>query len=280
MAATEMTLMDEPDRLRVALPPIRRRLLARLREPASAVQLAAEFDMPRQRVGYHLRVLEEAGLIELVEERPRRGFVERVMGVTANAFLVDPGVLDAPGKADGVPEADGATAGAQVGGAGETGGDGGEQPTGGAGAAGVAEVAGVAGVAGSFRRVADQYAAEHLVEVAAGTVRDVTRMAAAADRQGARLLTFTLEARVRFAEPGDVHDFTDALADALSRVAARFDTPGGRPYRLVAGGHPAPGARETTGPPTPDTPETGASPAPGARGSSGRPASGSPGAGG
>lgn len=256
VAATEMTLMDEPDRLRVALPPIRRRLLARLREPASAVQLAAEFDLPRQRVGYHLRVLEEAGLIELVEERPRRGFVERVMGVTANAFLVDPGVLGAPDEADGTGGATEVADGGRAPGQAETGGDGGEltEP---------------AGVAEGFRRVADQYAAEHLVEVAAGTVRDVTRMAAAADRQGTRLLTFTLEARVRFAEPGDVHDFTDALADALSRVAARFDTPGGRPYRLVAGGHPAPGARET-----------GASPAPGARGRAGRPAPGSPDTGG
>ncbi|WP_436763073.1 helix-turn-helix domain-containing protein [Streptosporangium sp. V21-05] len=296
MAAIEMTLMDEPDRLRVALTPIRRRLLARLREPASAVQLAAEFDLPRQRVGYHLRVLEEVGLVELVEERPRRGFVERVMGVTANAFLVDPGVLDAPDKApeadgasgadeatgvDGVTEAGGVTGGARVGGAGETGGGGGEFTglTGLTGAAEVAQVAQVAGAAGEFRRVADQYAAEHLVEVAAGTVRDVARMAAAADRQGVRLLTFTLEARVRFAEPGDVHDFTDALADALSRVAARFDTPGGRPYRLVAGGHPAPGvpgARESVGPSAPGTPEAAASPFPGAGEGAGRPAPGSP----
>jgi DNA-binding transcriptional ArsR family regulator len=239
-----MILMDEPDRLRVALTPIRRRLLGRLREPASAVQLAAEFDLPRQRVGYHLRVLEEAGLIELVEERPRRGFVERVMRVTANAFLVDPGVLAPSDEGDKAEEA----------------GDGG----------------GATEVAEGFRRVADQYAAEHLVEVAADTVRDVTRMAAAADQQGVRLLTFTLEARVRFAEPGDVHDFTDALADALSQVAARFDTPGGRPYRLVAGGHPAPGPRGAGERPASGAPETGGHPAPGAPETDGHPSSGAP----
>lgn len=188
-----MTLMDDPDRLRVALTPLRRRLLGRLREPASAVRLAAEFDLPRQRVNYHLRVLEQAGLIELVEERPRRGFTERVMRATAGAFLVDPGLLD--------PDA---------------------------------------GTGDGFDRIADRHAAEHLVEVAAGTVRDVTRMAAAADRQGVRLLTFTLEAEVRFADPGDVHRFTDALAEAVARVSAGFDTQGGRPYRLLAAGHPAP----------------------------------------
>ena len=59
--------------------------------------------------------------------------------------------------------------------------------------------------------------------------------------QGTRdwLLTFTLETEVRFATPGEVHDFTDALAGAVAAVVASFDSPGGRPYRLVAAGHPA-----------------------------------------
>ncbi|GIH74298.1 transcriptional regulator [Planobispora longispora] len=215
MAATEMSLMDEPDRLRVALTPIRRRLLARLREPASAVQLAAELGLPRQRVNYHVKALEQAGLIEMVEERPRRGFTERVMRATANAFLVDPGVLTSDGETAGAAGTAGATGAAQE--DGET-----------------------ARVDDGFRRIADRYAAEHLVEVAAGTVREVTRMAAAADRRGVRLLTFTLETEVRFDAPDDVHRFTDELAEAVARVAARFDTPGGRSYRLVAGGHPTP----------------------------------------
>ncbi|MFD2357352.1 hypothetical protein ACFSTC_60850 [Nonomuraea ferruginea] len=74
-------------------------------------------------------------------------------------------------------------------------------------------------------------------------------MAAEADRQGVRLLTFTLEAEVRFAEPGDVHRFTDELAEAVSRVAARYDTAAAAgPYRLTAAGpsHPTQGARQMT----------------------------------
>ncbi|GAA1020288.1 transcriptional regulator [Acrocarpospora pleiomorpha] len=184
----EMVLMDEPERVRLALSPPRRQILDRLREPASAAQVAAELGMPRQRVGYHFRMLERAGLIELVEERSRRGCVERIMQVAANALLVDPGML----------------------------------------------------IQDTFTAIADRHAAEHLVEVAAGTVRDVARMNANAERQGVRLLTFTLEAEVRFAEPGDVHEFTDQLAAAMAQVVARFDHAGGRPYRLVAGGHPAP----------------------------------------
>ncbi|WP_406047655.1 helix-turn-helix domain-containing protein [Kribbella sp. NBC_00889] len=184
--------VEEPEKLRVALSPIRRRLLELLREPSSATQLAATLGLPRQRMNYHLRELEKAGLIELVEERRRRGFTERILRAKAATLVVDPAVM---GHA--------------------------------------------------FTDIQDQFAAEHLVDVAAGTVRDVARMQSAADADGKRLLTFTLEAEVRFAEPGDVHRFTDALTEAVRRTIEQFDTESGRPYRLIAGGHPA--SRRTEG---------------------------------
>ena len=182
-----MTLLDEPERLRAALSPLRRELLERLREPASATEVAKAMGIPRQRVNYHLRELESAGLLELVEERPRRGFTERVLRTRQGAFVVDPSVMSA-----------------------------------------------------SFVRMRDQYAAEHLVDVASDAVRDVARMASATGESGRRLLTFTVEAEVRFASPADVHQFTDDLTDALRSVIAKFDSPGGRRYRLVAGGYPTP----------------------------------------
>jgi len=162
-------------------------------EPASATQLAAALDLPRQRVNYHLRALEDAGLLELVEERPRRGCVERILRTRPGALVVNPTVLDT-----------------------------------------------------EFTQIHDQYAAEHLVNVAAATVRDVARMQAKAADAGKRLLTFTVEAEVRFAAPGDVHAFTDELTDAIRGVVARFDSPQGRPYRMVAGGHPATEHRGTS----------------------------------
>lgn len=178
----------------MALSPIRRRLLDLLGEPSSATQLAAALEVPRQRVNYHLRELEKAGLIELVEERQRRGFTERILRASATSLVVDPAVM---GRA--------------------------------------------------FGSIQDRYAAEHLVDVAAGTVKDVARMQSKAADAGKRLLTFTIEAEVRFAEPGDVHRFSDALTEAIRRTVEEFDTEGGRPYRLVAGGHPAARASEDTG---------------------------------
>lgn len=194
---TAMTYLDEPDKVRAALSPLRRRLLGLLGEPSSATQLAAALEMPRQRVNYHLKELEKAGLVELVEERQRRGCVERIMRAKSGAYVVDPAVMS---------------------------GDEGR----------------------AFTRIQDQYAAEHLVEVAAGTVRNVARMQAKADQTGKRLLTFTIEAEVRFAEPGDVHRFTDELTAALRATVEAFDSPDGRPYRLVAGGHPAPAPKQDT----------------------------------
>jgi DNA-binding transcriptional ArsR family regulator len=177
--------VDEPETVRIALSPIRRQLLELLREPSSATQLAAALELPRQRVNYHLKELEKAGLVELVEQRQRRGFTERILRASAT-IVVDPGVM---GRA--------------------------------------------------FTAIHDQYAAEHLVEVAAGTVRDVAGMQRKADAAGKRLLTFTLETEVRFGAPGDVHRFTDALTEAVRQVVEAFDTEAGRPYRLIAGGHPA-----------------------------------------
>lgn len=86
-------LIDDPARALLALSPIRRRLLEALREPGSAASLAKKLDLPRQQLGYHLRALEAAGLVHLVAENKRRGFVERVLVAAADAFVFDPALL-------------------------------------------------------------------------------------------------------------------------------------------------------------------------------------------
>ncbi len=175
-----ITLLEEPDTLRGALAPLRRRLLVRLAEPASASELAPEFGVSRQKLNYHLRKLEDAGLVELVAQRQRRGFTERVLRSRADAYVIDPGLVRAP------------------------------------------------------RKPHEQDTADHLVEVAATTVREVARLRGA----GLRLLTFTLETEVRLAAPADLHAFTEALAAAMAGVVERFDSPTGRPYRVTGAGHP------------------------------------------
>jgi DNA-binding transcriptional ArsR family regulator len=46
-------------------------------------------------VNYHLRTLEEHGLIELAEERKKGNVVERVMRATARSYVITPAALSA-----------------------------------------------------------------------------------------------------------------------------------------------------------------------------------------
>lgn len=78
-----------------ALSPMRRAVLAALAEPDSATGVARRLDLPRQKVNYHLRVLEDLGLVELVEERQRRGRIERIVRRTATDVVLDPGLVEA-----------------------------------------------------------------------------------------------------------------------------------------------------------------------------------------
>jgi DNA-binding transcriptional ArsR family regulator len=181
-------LIEDMEAAMLALDPIKRRLLAALREPGSAASLAKRLELPRQQLGYHLRALETAGLIRLVEERKRRGFVERILVAAAHAFVLDPALLSPRDAVD----------------------------------------------------AQDRHAAEHLVDVAGGVVREVTRMRSAAEAAGQRLLTFTIEADLGFAQPQDFEDFSSALAKAIADLATRYAPgPERRGYHVVVGAHPS-----------------------------------------
>ncbi|MCB1001301.1 MAG: helix-turn-helix domain-containing protein [Acidimicrobiales bacterium] len=93
----DLDVIDDPARARAALDPIRARILSLLGEPGSATTLAASLSLPRQQVNYHLRVLEDLGLVHLAEERRRRGLVERVMVASARSYAVSPAVLGTSG---------------------------------------------------------------------------------------------------------------------------------------------------------------------------------------
>lgn len=89
----DVEVLDDPATSVAALDPRRARVLAALAEPGSATTVAAALGEPRQRVNYHLRALEGAGLVEVVEERPRRGLTERVVVASARSYVVSPAAL-------------------------------------------------------------------------------------------------------------------------------------------------------------------------------------------
>jgi DNA-binding transcriptional ArsR family regulator len=99
----ELTVIDDPAAAGVSLDPIRSRLLALLAEPGSASSLAGTVGLARQKVNYHLRTLEQHGLVELVAERRKGNMTERVLQATAASYVISPAALGAvapdPGRA-------------------------------------------------------------------------------------------------------------------------------------------------------------------------------------
>lgn len=93
MPPADVAVIDEPAAATSVLSATRRRVLAALAEPGSATTVAAQLGLARQKVNYHLRALEEQGLVALVEERPRRGLTERVVRATATSYVVAPATL-------------------------------------------------------------------------------------------------------------------------------------------------------------------------------------------
>lgn len=88
-----LEVIRRPDPAAALLDPTRQKLLALLAEPDSATGLARRLRLPRQRVNYHLRTLEAAGLVELVEERRKGNCTERIVRATARAFVISPEAL-------------------------------------------------------------------------------------------------------------------------------------------------------------------------------------------
>jgi len=91
----DVAVIEDPATAEVSLDPIRARLLAELAEPNSATTLANRVGLPRQKVNYHLRTLEQHGLVELVEERRKGNVTERVLRATAFSYVISPSALSA-----------------------------------------------------------------------------------------------------------------------------------------------------------------------------------------
>ncbi len=196
----------------MALDPVRARILAALSEPGSATTVAAAVGETRQKVNYHLRLLEAHGLVRLLAERPRRGLTERVMVASARSYVVSPGALGPSAAPDPAPAA-----------------------TGRAGAGVDDATVSAAGI--------DRHSSAYLLAVAARTLREVAdlgRRAAGARRQ---LATLTIDTEIRFASAADRAAFTAELAAAVAALAARYhdeSAAAGRWHRLVVAAHPRP----------------------------------------
>lgn len=86
----DVLVLDEPDQLKAIADDTRAKILRILEEEqASAKQLSGLLGMSHGKVGHHVKVLAEAGLIEVVEERKVRAMTERLYGLTYERLAFD-----------------------------------------------------------------------------------------------------------------------------------------------------------------------------------------------
>jgi DNA-binding transcriptional ArsR family regulator len=89
-ALREIAELESTDKLEELVHRVRGPLLRRLRSPRSAAELAADLDVPVTRLYHHLKVLESAGLIEVVATRRVGAALERRYRAVARSFHVGP----------------------------------------------------------------------------------------------------------------------------------------------------------------------------------------------
>ena len=88
-----LAILRDPAAASSLLSPVRQRVLGALAEPGSATTVGRDLGLARQKVNYHLRALEESGLVRHVEDRKKGNCTERIVEATASHYLIAPSVL-------------------------------------------------------------------------------------------------------------------------------------------------------------------------------------------
>lgn len=86
----DVHVVEDVEAVQTLLHPLRLRILEALREPTSAAAVARRIGETRQKVNYHLKELEAAGLARPVGERRSGNLVEVLFEAVARSFVVSP----------------------------------------------------------------------------------------------------------------------------------------------------------------------------------------------
>lgn len=86
----DVLYVDEAAHAEALLKPLRLQLIKCLADPKSCPELAQEFDESTQKIYYHVKILEKAGLVEKVEERKVRGILEGRYQAKARSYWLSP----------------------------------------------------------------------------------------------------------------------------------------------------------------------------------------------
>src|SRR4051794_104225 len=86
----DVLFLDRLEQADALFKPRRVEVLRLLAEPRTCTEIGRELGDSPQKVYYHVKRLQSAGLVELVDERRVRGIVEGIYRATAQSFWVSP----------------------------------------------------------------------------------------------------------------------------------------------------------------------------------------------
>ena len=89
----------------------------------------------------------------------------------------------------------------------------------------------------------DRLSASYLIALGARVVGEVSDLVGRAKQTGKRLATLAVDTEVRFRSATDRAAFSNELAEAITKLVAKYhdeSAPGGRAHRLVVVAHPLP----------------------------------------
>jgi DNA-binding transcriptional ArsR family regulator len=90
--STRVFSVEDQETLQALSHPTRVAILEALRDGASAAAVARTIGQSRQRVNYHLKELESAGLVERIGEERTGNFMSSIYRAVARSFVVSPKV--------------------------------------------------------------------------------------------------------------------------------------------------------------------------------------------
>ncbi len=86
----DLLYVEQAGQAGALLHPLRLGVLKRLGEPRSCPDLARDLAETTQKVYYHVKILEEAGLVDKVDERRVRGIMEGLYQARARSYWLSP----------------------------------------------------------------------------------------------------------------------------------------------------------------------------------------------
>jgi DNA-binding transcriptional ArsR family regulator len=95
----DVCYIEDIEQAMTLLKPLRLEILRRLDSPRTCPELAAEFEESAQKIYYHVKALQEAGLVDRVAEKRVRGTVEGYYQAKARSYWLAPKLVGAIGGA-------------------------------------------------------------------------------------------------------------------------------------------------------------------------------------